>query len=207
MRGIYYGRQHHQVVVPQEDQHRPGEHRLPCFLGAVCLSGSQVSNSLEHHELERLTTMNGTMATSRPASIGATPRRIIFPWLAVNSMPLWIKGTTPVASTVIVVPDCSVILRTAFSSWSPSPTTDVSMVSVAPSCLASLSREATRSIPMIFRHPRCFAALFSLELLEMTKSTVIRTMIAASPTPPRPMMPTLSEALAQPSSVIVPAPV
>lgn len=51
-----------------------------------------------------LTIVYGTRGIDKVASIGGIPRRIILPWLAVNSTPCCINGTAPEASTVMVVP-------------------------------------------------------------------------------------------------------
>ena len=94
-----------------------------------------------------LTTMKDATVTSSTASAGGTPTKIIFPWLAVNSMPCFINARTPVASTVIVVPTPSVMAWISLiSSFAPA---DVLMVSVAPNSRAKSNREGMRSIPIM----------------------------------------------------------
>lgn len=92
---------------------------------------------------------------SRPASIGGTPRRMNFPWLAVNSTPSWMRDTTPVASTVIVVPVPPVMFLISFTR--PSVKNDVFITWVAPKPFASSSRDAIRSIAIIARQPLILA--------------------------------------------------
>lgn len=93
------------------------------------------------------TNMYRTRDSSRPASIGGTPKRMNFPWLAVNSTPSWMSDTTPVASTVMVVPVPLVMLLISLPR--PSVRNDVLITCVAPKLLARSSRDATQSSAII----------------------------------------------------------
>lgn len=65
------------------------------------------------------------------------------------------RDTTPVASTVTVVPVPPVMFLISFSS--PSVRSDVFIECVAPKLFASSSRDGIRSIAIIVRHPRILA--------------------------------------------------
>lgn len=104
-----------------------------------------------------LTTIWPTNGSEIVASNGATPSKIIFPWLAVNEIPSSIKATTPVASIVIVVPFPDVISRILSAKVIPSPSLDVSIVLVDPKLWAISKRFWNLSMPMMTLQPEILA--------------------------------------------------
>ena len=95
-------------------------------------------------------------------SIFADPRtmpiKINWPFDCRAGIPASIKGITPVVSNIMFRPWGTIARIAAVRSAGPEARVEVSMMCVAPSCLARSRRDGTLSTPMIVLTPRIFAA-------------------------------------------------